>query len=87
MNHFTLPVYWKHYHALPDHVRALADKQFKLLQENPSHPSLQFKKVGDWKQLWSVRVGLHYRALGMDKPEGVVWIWIGSHADYDQILG
>ncbi|MEO1631476.1 MAG: hypothetical protein AAFU38_11915, partial [Bacteroidota bacterium] len=60
---------------------------FKLLQENPSHPSLQFKKVGDRKQLWSVRVGLHYRALGMDKPEGVVWIWIGSHAEYDQILG
>ena len=87
MNHFTLPVYWKHYHALPGHVRALADKQFKLLQENPSHPSLQLKKVGDRKQLWSARVGMHYRALGMDKPEGVVWIWIGSHAEYDQILG
>ena len=44
------------------------------------------RKVGQEKQLWSVRVGMHYRALGLDKPEGVMWVWIGTHADYDRLL-
>jgi hypothetical protein len=64
-------------------VRTLADKNFQLLKADSKHPSLHFKKIG---RLWSVRVGAHYRALGLDKPEGVVWFWIGSHADYDKLL-
>ena len=86
MNHFTLPRFWKYYHALPQEIRDLADRQFELLKSDPRHPSLHFKKVGRQKQLWSVRVGLFYRALGLDKPEGVVWVWIGPHGDYDKIL-
>jgi hypothetical protein len=64
-------------------VRVLADKNFQLLQADPRHPSLHFKKID---RLWSVGVGAHYRALGLDKPEGVVWFWIGSHVDYDKLL-
>jgi hypothetical protein len=45
--------------------------------------ALRFKKID---KLWSVRVGIHYRALGADRPEGVVWFWIGSHADYDKLV-
>jgi hypothetical protein len=86
MNHFTLPCFWRHYRQLPKDVQELADKNHKLLVTNPDHPSLQLKKVGSTKQLWSVRVGMHYRALGLDKPEGIVWFWIGSHAEYDKIL-
>jgi len=73
VKHRTLPEFWKHYNALPDHVRALADE----------HPSLHLKRIG---QLWSVRVGLHYRAIGLDKPEAVIWFWIGTHAQYDALL-
>jgi hypothetical protein len=29
---------------------------------------------------------MHYRALGLDKPEGIVWFWIGPHAKYDKML-
>ena len=86
MTHHTLPRFWKHYEALPDEVRLLADRQFERLKADPYHPSLHFKKVGKRKQLWSVRVGLNYRALGLDKPEGVVWVWIGTHAVYDRLL-
>jgi hypothetical protein len=64
----------------------LADENFELLKADPHHPSLHFKKVGRTKQLWSVRVGAHYRALGVEKPEGVVWFWIGPHAEYDELL-
>jgi hypothetical protein len=33
-----------------------------------------------------VRIGLAYRALGVRDGDDVVWFWIGSHADYDQLL-
>jgi hypothetical protein len=86
MNHFTLPGFWQHYRQLPKNIQRVADKNYALLTSDPSHPSLQFKKVGKKKQLWSVRVGEHYRALGLDKDEGVVWFWIGTHAEYDGML-
>lgn len=86
MNHLTLPRFWQHYHQLPAQVRELADKNYELLRANPFHPSLHFKKVGKTKQLWSVRVGENYRALGVEKPDGVVWFWIGTHSEYDQLL-
>jgi hypothetical protein len=64
-------------------VQALADKAFALLKADPRHPSLFFKKV---ERFWSVRVGLHYRAVGVDLPDGVLRFWIGSHADYDRVV-
>lgn len=72
------------YGALPADVRALADKNFALLKSDPRHPSLHFKQIDD---LWSVRIGDHYRALGTGVKEGIYWIWIGSHAEYDRIVG
>lgn len=86
MSHFTLPRFWRHYQQLPSFVQRLADKNYALLKDDPFHPSLHFKKVGKKKHLWSVRVGEHYRALGLDKSEGVVWFWIGTHAEYDKLL-
>ena len=63
-----------------------ADKSFELLKADPYHPSLHLKKIGGRKQLWSARAGARYRVLGMEEPEGIVWFWIGSHADYDRML-
>lgn len=83
VRHFASPQFWRLYRQLPPDVRDLADKNFQLLKADSKHPSLHFKKIG---KLWSVRVGAHYRALGLDKTEGVVWFWIGSHADYDKLL-
>ena len=86
MKHFTLPSFWKSYNSLPEKIQKLADKNYALLREDSFHPSLHFKKVGKQRQLWSARVGEHYRALGLDKPEGVVWFWIGTHAEYDGLI-
>lgn len=69
---------------MPAEIRAVADKNYALLKDNPQHPSLHFKKVGP---LWSARVGEHYRALGYDEQDGVHWFWIGSHAEYDRLIG
>ena len=86
MNHLTLPRFWQCYRQLPREVQALADKNFRLLKRDPYHPSLHFKQIGDIQPLWSVRVSAHYRALGREKPEGIVWFWIGTHAEYDKLL-
>jgi hypothetical protein len=83
MRHFAGPAFWAAYRKLPEQIRVLADKNFSLLKNDPSHPSLQFKKVG---RFWSVRVGLRYRALAVEVEGGVLWFWISSHADYDGLI-
>jgi hypothetical protein len=86
VRHFVSRKFWKCFQALPHEVRQLARGNYDLLKKNPAHPSLQFKFVCSGR-FRSVRVGLHYRALGIPVPEGVQWFWIGSHAEYDQIIG
>jgi len=84
MKHFASRAFWEAYRKLPETVRALADKNYSLLKENPKHPSLHLKKIG---RFWSVRVGAHYRALAVEVDGGLLWFWIGSHADYDALIG
>jgi len=72
------------YDQLADHIRDLADKNFSLLKTDPQHPSLQFKKVGDYR---SARVGLGNRALAVEVEDGLLWFWIGTHAEYDEWIG
>lgn len=50
---------------------------------SPRHPSLHFKRIGT---VYSVRTGLHYRALDAEDDGTFVWFWIGAHDDYDQLL-
>ncbi len=83
MRHFASRAFWEAYEKLPEPVRNLADKNYGLLKNNPQHPSLQFKRVG---RFWSVRVGLRYRALATEADGDLVWFWIGSHADYDDLI-
>ncbi len=62
----------------------MADGAYVLLKQDMRHPSLHLKRVG---RLWSVRVGLHHRALAVESGSDLVWFWIGSHADYDKLIG
>jgi hypothetical protein len=86
MKHRTVPRFWHCYAQLPKDARGLADKNFELLKTNPYHPSLHLKKVDDAKKLWLVRIGLHYRALGVETADALVWFWVGSHAEYDALI-
>ena len=73
--------------ALPKDVRKQARESYHLFKRAPYHPSLQFKRVGQRTQRYSVRIGLHYRALGLQVADDlIVWDWIGSHAEYDNLL-
>ena len=54
-----------------------------LLKENPRHPSVRLKKVGDF---WSARVGSVYRALAVEDEKGFIWVWMGAHDEYEEII-
>jgi len=83
MKHLASRSFWDGYGKLPSSVRDLADKNFALLKENPKHPSLHFKKVG---RIWSIRIGLQYRAIATEVDGDMRWHWIGKHNDYDHKL-
>lgn len=83
MKHYASASFWSAYEALPREVRKLAERRYRLLKENPQHPSLHLKRIG---RFWSVRVGQHYRALAVEVEDGLLWFWIGSHADYDKLI-
>jgi len=79
------PAFRKLFRDLPPDVKRQAYASYRLFALNPHHPSLHFKKLHE--KLYSVRVGSHHRALGIvDNPDLVIWIWIGSHAEYDKLI-
>jgi hypothetical protein len=83
LNHFTSSSFWTHFDSLPTAVQRLARLSFERLKADPRHPSLHFKKVG---RHWSARVGSNYRAVAKEVDDGMLWIWIGTHAEYDTIV-
>lgn len=72
--------------ALPDAVQAQAREAYRRFQADPTHPGLRFKQVHTPPPTYSVRIGLGVRALGVLSGDTVTWFWIGSHADYDELL-
>ena len=84
MNHTASAKFWRCYESLPFEVRILADKHFELLQSDPSHPSLEFKRLGGGR-FYSARIGLRERALGLARDDGVHSVWVGAHAEHDRV--
>lgn len=74
------------FRELPARIQRIARKNYKLWRENPDHPSVQFKLVGKRMPVYSIRVGIGWRALGLKVEDGIVWFWIGSHAEYTKLL-
>jgi len=83
VNHYATPGFWKCCRQLPPEVRDIADKNFDILRRDPHHPSLRFKRVGEF---WSARVGLNDRTLAKERSDGLVWFWIGNHAEYEILI-
>ncbi len=65
-------------------MKEQAHKAYRLWQENPSHPSVHFKKVGN--NLWSARISGGYRALALKQGDDYYWFWIGTHDRYEALL-
>lgn len=65
------------YQELPEGVRWV-NKDFELLRD-----PRRLRRTGHF---WSVHVGRWHRALAKERGEGLVWFWIGTHEEYDEIL-
>jgi hypothetical protein len=77
----ALPEFWDCLEELPPPVPKIARKNFKLWQKNPSLKSLAFKKIKN--DLWSVRAGSGFRALGIFEDGRYLWFWMGMHDEYE----
>ena len=86
MNSATLPSFWETYFLLPPKIKQSARKVYRLWSENPFHPSLHFKCINKTEDIWSVRITLNYRAVGVLEGDTVTWFWIGSHDVYENFF-
>jgi len=79
--------FWACYARLPRQVQRLAVKNYALWRADPRHPSLGFKRLHGGADRFSVRVGDHYHALAHATDQGVEWVWIGTHEEYNRLVG
>lgn len=71
---------------LPKNIQRQAQESYRLFSQVPSHPSLRFKKVHTIEPIYSVRINIDYRAVGMIDGEEIIWFWVGSHTEYEKLL-
>jgi hypothetical protein len=79
--------FWALFQALPDEVQELAVQSYDLWRRDPRHPSLHFRRLRGTADRFTIRVGDHYRALGTLTADTIAWVWIGTHAEYDRLVG
>jgi len=75
-----------HFRKLPGRIQQQARKNYRLWKANPRHPGIDFKRVGINAPIYSVRIGIGWRALGLKQRDTILWFWIGPHAEYDRLL-
>jgi hypothetical protein len=72
--------------ALPANAQEQARAAYELFKQNPRHPSLHFKRISPSDpRAYSVRIGSHYRAIGLLEGDTVTWVWIGTHEAYNRL--
>jgi hypothetical protein len=78
--------FWRLFSNLPLDTQRDAKRAYRLFQSNPAHPGLQFKKLEGEDNIYSVRIGLEYRAPAVMQKDRIIWYWIGSHSEYDRLV-
>lgn len=78
--------FWKAFEELPENIKEAARKAYQLWKQDPYHPSLRFKQVHSTLPIYSVRIGKDWRAVGIKEEDVIIWFWIGSHSNYDNLL-
>jgi hypothetical protein len=80
------PRFWAAYRRLPSEIQEQARQAYRLFRENPAHPSLHFKKVSDREPIFSARVTINFRVVGLLEGGLMTWFWIGNHEEYDRLV-
>ena len=86
MRSYTTKRFRKAFEALPAHVQRRAREAYRQFQQNPNHPGIHFKQVHAVQSVYSVRIGLGYRALAVRDGENLIRFWIGTHEDYERLI-
>ena len=76
----------KQFSLLPKQIQEQTRKAYRQFQNDPSHPSLRFKKIHPQLPIYSARINKDYRVVGQLEQDTVIWFWIGSHTEYDLLL-
>ncbi len=71
---------------LPKIIQAKDRKSYLLWLDDPNYPSLHFKQIHSTEPIYSVRISLAYRDLGIIKNDTMIWFWIGSHEEFNSIV-
>jgi hypothetical protein len=71
---------------LPEQVKEQTRVAYRQFKEDPSYPSLRFKKVHPELPIYSTCISKSYRAIGQLDEDTVIWFWVGSHAEYNRLL-
>jgi hypothetical protein len=80
--------YWRHFDELPAAVRKLATSNYELWKKNPNHPSLRFRQIHPDRPIFSFRVGMRHRTVGVRADdERIVWFWMGSFEHFRELIG
>lgn len=86
MNSRTTKSFWRLFDALPTDAQRQAVRTYALWRTDSRHPSLHFKCVNESHDAYSIRVGIHWRAIAYRDGDTMTWFWIGSHAGYDKLI-
>ena len=86
MKSTTTHRFWKSYGSLPTEIRKQAKEAYGLFSKNPYYPSLHFKRIHSTRPIFSVRINIDYRAVGILEGDELTWFWIGSHSEYETLI-
>jgi hypothetical protein len=81
----TTAQFRKAFAGLPEQVQEQAREAYRQFKQDPSHPSLRFKKVHprNTNLFCSNQQKLSGSWTARDT---VIWFWVGSHTEYDKLL-
>ena len=79
--------YWTQFDDLPQDIRKLAEENYHSWKENPRNPGLRFKKIHQTQPIFSFRVGMRHRTVGVETDDGkIVWFWVGSFETFEKSI-
>lgn len=76
----------KAFRELPSEIQKQAREAFRQFQRDPFYPSLHFKRTHSTEPIYSVRINVGFRAVGMQTDKEIIWFWIGGHDDYEKLV-
>lgn len=80
--------YWTEFDDLPEDIRKLAEQNYQSWKENSRNPGLRFKQIHGGMPIFSFRVGMRHRTVGVETDDGrIVWFWVGSFETFGKAVG